>query len=70
MIKYEGEVNYTFNMFDNHVKTCYFSLLSEYPMTYNSVKTAACEQCHNELGMAQRILSVTYTTHGTGDWGC
>jgi hypothetical protein len=70
MLKYEGEINYTFNMFDSHIKTCHFSLLSEQPMTYNSVKGAACEQCHNELGIAQRILSVSYTTENIGDWKC
>lgn len=61
MIQYKGEIHYTFNMFDGHVKTCEFNLLSDQPMTYNVVKHQACEQCQRQLGLAQCIKTVVYT---------
>jgi hypothetical protein len=47
-------------MFDNNIKTCEFSLLSDVKLGYDSVKNRAIEQCQHKLGLAQRIVKFEY----------
>jgi len=60
MYNYTGTITFTFNMFDNNIKTCEFSLLSDVKLGYDSVKNRAIEQCQHKLGLAQRIVKFEY----------
>jgi hypothetical protein len=47
-------------MFDNIIKTCEFSLLSDAKLEYDSVKHKAIEQCQHKLGLAQCVVGFEY----------
>ena len=61
MLLYDGTIYYTYNLFDEHIKECAFSFISEQPMTHNKVKEMACNLKHGVLGLAQCIKRVEYT---------
>ena len=60
MYKYTGTITFTYNMFDNIIKTCEFSLLSDVKLGYDSVKHKAIEQCQHKLGLAQCVVGFEY----------
>ena len=60
MYKYTGTILFAYNMFDNNIKTCEFSLLSDVKLEYDSVKQGAIEQCQHKLGLAQCVIKFEY----------
>lgn len=61
MFKYTGTLEYTYNMYDDHIKTLEFEVLWGSPMTDNDLRKKVAEDYANVLGLSQKLGTMVYT---------
>lgn len=62
MYKYTGTLEYTFNMFDDHIKLLEFTVLWGSPLTDVDLRAKVAEDYQKALGIAQKLGTIVYTT--------